>query len=330
MTTSIDTTAHKHRMQAIKRVLWVILFLNVAVAVAKYAYGVASGSASMEADGLHSLFDGTSNVIGLIGISLAARPADYDHPYGHSKYETYASAVIGVMLLFAAWRVGSTAIANLVGQNHMARVDIGSFAVMLFTLCINVAVTTWEHRRGKRLGSEILIADAKHTLSDVYVSASVIVGLIFVRLGFPIADSIAALVVCIAILHTAYEVFKQANATLSDSARIPNDEIKNIAMSRPGVLGCHKIRTRGSSAEVYADLHVLVDGSATVNRGHQIGEEVSDALKKAFPQIVDVVVHVEPFDEKQKSISDEEAQELTDEQAQAKAEKLKRQMEKGE
>ena len=97
------------RVRSIRRVLWVILFMNLGVATAKLAWGLFSRSVSMTADGFHSMFDGTSNVIGLVGMRLAGRPADRDHPYGHGKYETYASAVIGAMLLLAAWRVGSSA-----------------------------------------------------------------------------------------------------------------------------------------------------------------------------------------------------------------------------
>lgn len=109
---SVDDTA---RIRSIRMVLWVILGLNLAVAAAKYFYGVFSGSISMQADGFHSLFDGTSNVIGLIGLAVAIRPPDRDHPYGHAKYETYAAAVIGAMLLLAAWKVGSVALARLTG-----------------------------------------------------------------------------------------------------------------------------------------------------------------------------------------------------------------------
>lgn len=294
------------RARSIRRVLWAILFLNLGVAVAKFAYGLISGSASMQADGIHSLFDGSSNVIGLVGMTIAARPPDGTHPYGHSKYETYASAVIGVMLLFAAYNIGSTAVAALAAGEYGARVDAGSFAVMLLTLGVNIVVTVWERRAGERLGSEILKADASHTLSDVLVSLSVIVGLVFVRLGFPMADAIAALVVAVAILWTAAGVFRQANRTLSDSARIPIEEIRAAAFSVEGVLGCHHIRTRGSEAEVYVDLHIQVDGDETVRHGHEIAEEVERTLLDRFDRVADAIVHLEPYDDYQRRKTDEE------------------------
>ena len=292
------------RAAQVKRVLWIILILNLAVAAAKFAYGVITGSAAMQADGIHSMFDGSSNIIGIIGMTIAARPADGTHPYGHSKYETYASAVIGIMLVFAAYNIGSTAVSNIALGEHLARVDVGSFVVMVVTLAVNIGVTLWEHRAGDRLGSAILKADAKHTLSDVLVSVSVIIGLVFVRLGYPEADSISALLVSVAILWTAWGVFRQANATLSDSARMPVDRIREVACSVAGVLGSHDIRTRGSEAEVYVDLHIQVDGNVSVFKGHGIAEEVERTVASAFPQVVDVIVHLEPYDAYQQCKTD--------------------------
>ncbi len=294
------------RATNIKRVLWIVLFLNVAVALAKLTWGTISNSAAMQADGFHSLFDGTSNIVGLVGMGFAGRPADRDHPYGHYKYETYASAVIGAMLLFAAYRIGGTAIANLRTGGAETVVDATSFVVMIGTLCVNIFVTLWERRAGEKYGSEILVADASHTASDALVSIGVIIGLIFVKLGYPMADGITALLVAGAIVYTAAGVFKQASATLSDSARIDVDEICTVVLACPGVLGCHHIRTRGSEAEVYVDLHVQVDETRTVADGHRIAEEVEQAIAANFPQVVDVIAHLEPFDEYQAGKTAEE------------------------
>lgn len=284
------------RMRSIRRVLWVILFLNLGVAAAKYLYGAATGSAAMQADGIHSVFDSAGNVIGLIGIALASRPADESHPYGHAKFETYASLAIGILLLLAAFEVGSSAVVKLVSQNYTADVTPFSFVVMIVTLCVNLGVTFYERRRGKELKSEVLAADASHTLSDALVSVGVIVGLVFVALGFPAADPIVALIVTVAILATAYDVFKHALATLSDHARIPEDGLKAFAMGIPGVKEAHRIRTRGTEGEVYVDLHVCVDEDMTVGAAHDLSEQVEDAIKLRYPQVIEVLVHIEPDD----------------------------------
>jgi cation diffusion facilitator family transporter len=284
------------RIKRIRFVLWTILVLNVAVALAKLLYGIAINSVSMQADGFHSLFDGLSNVVGLVGIGLASRPADSDHPYGHSKYETYASAAIGAMLVLAAYRIGSEAISELTGTVSPPDVDAVAFAIMLGTLCVNIGVTLWERSVGKRLNSEILIADASHTASDAFVSTGVILGLLAVQLGYPKADPIVALLVAAAILRTAWIVFKQANVTLSDTARIPPASICSAASSVQGVLGCHEVRTRGSAAEVYVDLHIQVDPDMSVAQGHGVAEKVERRLCEVFNEVADVIVHLEPLD----------------------------------
>ncbi len=287
------------RVSRVRRVLAVALVLNFGVALAKYIYGVLSGSIAMQADGFHSLFDGTSNVVGLIGLSLAARPADADHPYGHGKYETYASAVIGAMLALAAMRIGGAAIRAFAGEGASATADAGSFVVMCATLSTNIFVTVWERRSARKLRSDILAADARHTASDVWVSVGVIAGLIAVRLGMPQADPLIAIAVSLAIAYSAWTVFRQASVTLSDAARIPPESICEVVLAVEGVLGCHDIRTRGSASEVYVDLHIQVDGESSVQAGHLIAEDVERVVCEAFPVVVDVIAHLEPLDEYQ-------------------------------
>ncbi len=294
------------RVRGIRRVLWAVLVLNVAVALSKLLYGLAIDSTAMQADGFHSLFDATSNVVGLVGISLAIRPADRDHPYGHTKFETYASAVVAAMLALAAFRVASTALEQLAEGGVPPQVDAASFAVMLVTLGVNILVTTWEKRVGTRLDSEILLADAGHTRSDVFVSLGVIASLALVWAGFPKADGVVALLVAGAIVHTAWGIIRQVSVTLSDAARIPPEEIRPVVMGVAGVLGCHHIRTRGSAASVYVDLHVQVDETRSVADGHSVAERVERAICAAFPHVVDVIAHLEPYDEYQ---ADKSAQE---------------------
>ncbi len=294
------------RTQRIRRVLWTILALNVGVALAKLGWGVVSGSVAMQADGFHSLFDGASNVVGLFGVGMASRPADRDHPYGHAKYETYASLAIGAMLALAAYNVGSNAIQNLMAGAEPPEVGAMSFTIMLVTLGINFAITTYERIVGRKLSSEILVADASHTASDVWVSIGVIAGLIAVRMGYPKADPIIALIVAFAIAFTAWRVFREATATLSDTARIAPADVCIAARTIDGVLGCHHVRTRGTEAEVYVDLHIQVDPVMTVKAGHDICIAVENHLCSVFESAVDVVVHLEPFDQYQASKTAEE------------------------
>ncbi len=283
----------EHRERDIRRVLLVVLVLNIAVALAKLLYGLFSHSVAMQADGIHSFFDGASNVVGLIGMSFATRPADRDHPYGHGKFETFAAAAIAIMLGIACYTVARGAIESLRGQGDV-QVTVASFAIMIGTLIVNLGVTTWEAREGRRLGSEVLRADARHTMSDVLVSSGVIVSLILVWLGFEKADGVIALLVAVAIAYTAIAILRGVGRTLSDAARLPVVEVVAIAASVDGVVECHSVRTRGPENQVSVDLHVLVAPGTTVERGHEIAHAVETELRARFGQVTDVVVHVEP------------------------------------
>lgn len=282
------------RMSATLKVLWTVLALNLALALMKYLYGVASHSASMQADGIHSIFDSIANLIATLGIHMAAKPADEGHPYGHAKYETYASVGIGLMLIFAAYNVATSAVAALVSHSYTAEVTPLSFVVMVGTLVVNISVTRYERRKGNELNSEILRADSSHTLSDALVSTGVIIGLVLVRFGFVEADPVMALIVSIAIVYSAWEVFRDASTTLSDHARIPEEDIHGLVIQIPGVVSAHRIRTRGIESEVYADLHTHVDPSMTVADAHALGHRIEGEIQKQYPQVVEVLVHVEP------------------------------------
>ena len=288
------------RIHQIRRLLWIILALNVAVASAKIIYGLITSSIAMQADGVHSFFDGAGNIIGLVGVTLASRPADASHPYGHGKFETFASVAIGLVLLATAVNVGREAILTLMSGTSEVKVNWLSFVVMIVTLCVNIGITTFERRAGKRLNSEVLTADAAHTLSDALVSIGVIAGLVLVSFGFSAADGILALAVSLVILYTAWIIFKQAAVTLSDKARLPLDEIIQIACGRPGIKECHRVRTRGMPGEIYVDFHILVDGQMSVQEAHDIAEGIERDLKIAHPSIADIVVHIEPDTEEQR------------------------------
>ena len=294
-TQELPVPAPSDRYRRIRNVLWVVLFLNVGVALAKLVYGMLSHSAAMEADGFHSLFDGASNVIGLVGMWFAGRPADDEHPYGHDRFETFAAAIIGLLLVVAGYSVGKGAVDSLLSHGQATTVTTLSFVVMLGTLAVNLFVTTWERTAGKRLGSEVLVADASHTLSDVLVSLGVIVSLVLVRLGIGMADGIVALLVAAAILRTSWGILRGVLRTLGDAARLPAEAVVGTACAVPGVVGCHAVRSRGSESHVLVDLHIQVAPHTTVMRAHSIAHLVEAALRRDYGQITDVVVHLEPM-----------------------------------
>ena len=296
------------RTQGINRVLWQILVLNVLVAIGKVVWGIISGSTAMLADGIHSFTDGSGNVVALIAMKAASKPADKEHPYGHHKYEAFASAAIGIMLCIAAWKVVSGSLAALMafaksGIHPKVEVTFTSFAVMIVTLGINIFVVWFETRRGKELSSDVLQADAKHTLSDIWVTLGVLVSLILVKFGVAIADPIVGLFVAIAIVWAAIEVFKGAHTTFSDQQRLDPYDVMKKVIAFDGVHGCHNIRSRGTGAIIHMDMSILVDPVITVEAGHNIARDLEHWLCEHYDGLVDVVIHVEPDDEDQRSRS---------------------------
>jgi cation diffusion facilitator family transporter len=287
--------AERHTQVA--RVLVRVLFLNLAVAAAKIAFGYASGAISILSDGFHSLTDAATNVVGLVGISAAGQPPDEDHPYGHRKYETVAAAAIAAVLLLLILEVLRNAYVRLTNPANASgtlAISLTGFAVMLATIAINVIVVRYESREGKRLGSEILLADALQTRGDIWTSATVLIALAGSRWGLPILDPIAALVVAGFIGHAGFQIAQTTTRILSDRIVMPEAEIEQVVLGVPGVVGCHHIRTRGPADYVFLDLHVWLPADMPLVDAHGLSHVVKDRLMARYPQIADAIIHIEP------------------------------------
>lgn len=278
----------------IRRILVWILILNWAVAGAKILYGLLTHCVSMAADGFHSLADGASNIVGLIGITIACQPRDANHPYGHRKYETFFSLCIAGLLGIVCFHLIEEGIKRLYNP-VIPRIDAISFIVMLVTLSINLLVMNYEYKKGKILQSDVLISDSIHTRADILTSLSVIITLVMIRLGYPILDPIVTIIIALFIARSAFRIVKQSSRVLCDTAVIVDvKRIVDIVLSIEGVKTCHKIRTRGRPDDVYIDLHVQVNPGMHIDKAHKISYLLEEALKKNIPEVTDVVVHMEP------------------------------------
>ena len=281
------------RYTQVVRVLYRVFFLNLGVAVVKITLGYMTGAVSILSDGFHSLTDAASNVVALVGVSIARRPPDENHPYGHRKYETMASLGILVFLVIVLVQVLAAAYDRVI-NGGTPRVFPEGIALMTITLIVNLFVVSYELREAKRLNSEVLRADAKHTRSDVMTSVAVLGALIGVWWGYPLLDPLAALVVAVFIGHAGWEIVQEASRILSDEIVIAEDDVRDVIGTIPEVLGCHKIRTRGASDYAFMDLHLWLDGQTRLDSAHATSHIVKDRLMKRFPQLVDVVIHIEP------------------------------------
>ena len=281
------------RYSEVVKVLYRVLVINLAVAVAKIILGYATGTISIISDGFHSLTDSASNVVALICVGVARRPPDENHPYGHRKYETMASVGILVFLVVVLMQVVTASIGRLI-NGGTPRVFPEGIALMTVTLVVNIFVVIYELRAGDRLASEVLKADAKHTKSDVLTSIAVLGALFGVWYGYPLLDPLAAILVAGFIGHACWSIARDASGILSDQIVIAEEEVRVVVQAVPGVLGCEKIRTRGAADYAFLDLHLWLDGSTPLLAAHSTSHVVKDKLMAKFPQLADVVIHIEP------------------------------------
>ena len=277
----------------VRKVLIITFFLNSFVALAKIVYGYVTNSIAMTSDGFHSLFDGVSNIIGLIGIWIASHPPDEKHPYGHKKYETLFTIIIAVMIFSTCFQIMKKVYLSF-AEVHIPVVTETSFVIMLITMAVNIFVMLYESKKGRRFGSGFLAADAMHTKSDIFTSVSVIISLIFTRMGYYYADTVAGIVITFFIARIGYVILKDASDVLVDTMCINTSAVEFVVKSIEDVRGCHDIRTRGSANSIYLDLHVLVDRNMPTEKAHEIADVIEGKIKKEFPAIVDIVVHIEP------------------------------------
>lgn len=282
------------RNASVRRVLLLTLAANLFVAVGKISYGYFSDALSVRADGFHSLTDASNNLVGMVGVHLASRPADEGHPYGHAKFEILAAGLVGLTLLGMAYDVLRSAFARWVGGAPPPQLDSRVFVVLVVTLLINLFVATYERRMGERLGSPFLLSDAAHTRSDVLVTLGVIVTVALVQLGYGSLDVFAAIVVAGFIAFAGINVLKDNLVYLADGRALDAGVVEQVVLCVPGVASTHKIRTRGAPGAIHVDLHVQIAPHLDVVSAHRVTHWVIEAIKEQIPGVADVLVHTEP------------------------------------
>jgi len=283
----------KRDLTRIRWVLIVTMLLNFLATGVKLAAGLAIGSLSVVADGLDSLFDGVSNIVGLAGLYTASKPPDAQHPYGHRKYETIAALSISFLLFLTCWQILQTA-WNRLGSGEFPAINLWTAGAMLLSMLIQVGTSIYELRQGKRLNSEILVADALHTRASVLVSASVLGGLGLVVAGFPQADALLAGLVALVIAKIGVDILRENLPVLVDQAALDPNRIAVIAKSVEGVESLHRVRSRGPVGSAAIDLHIQVSPRKSLQEATAVADEVRRRLL-ALNEVTDVTVHLEPY-----------------------------------
>ena len=251
------------------------------------------------------MLDAASNVLALLGLKWAAAPADARHPYGRHKIEMVAALGIGVLIIVGLFELATAAIRSLVRGTAGPTIGWGGFAIVLATIAVNYGVSRYEQRRGRELGSALLRADARHTQSDIYASAAVIASFIAVRAGITWADGVATLALVVLIGHVAWEVFRDNVPVLIDAAVLDPAGVADLARSVVRAdaeasatiwtsTSIHHVRSRGSHTAVELDLHLEVAPEMSVEDAHRLARQIERELKVKFPQVSDVIIHIEP------------------------------------
>lgn len=276
----------------IRRVLIITMLLNFLASGLKMGVGLLAGALSVIADGVDSLFDGISNIAGLAGLWVAAKPPDVEHPYGHRKFETLAALSIAVFLFIACYQLLVSAWERL-GSHFIPDVNRWTAGAMVVSMVVQAATSIYELRQGRKLKSEILVADAMHTRASILISISVLGGLGLVRLGFPLADPILAGLVALVIGKIGIDVLRETLPILVDQAPIDPQEIAKVVNQIGGIESFHRVRSRGPIGGAAVDLHIRVSPEKTLQEANAISDEVRRRLLD-LESISDVTVHVEP------------------------------------
>lgn len=286
-------TSVPERTDAIRRVLQGLLVANIAVVIIKFIVGWRIGSLAVFGDAIHSSVDALNNVLGLAVMRVAAKGPDDEHPYGHAKFESLGALLIVVFLSVTIFELLKGAVDRLTHPAQPLVVDAVQGGLLGFTLLVNIWVSWYETRAGRRLKSEILLADAAHTKVDVYITSAVLVGLMMSRMGHSWADSVLAIVVSVLIGRVGFQIFRRSMPALVDERALDGGDIQRVAEQVPGVMSAYAIRSRTAATMRFAELTIAVDGKENVTAAHKIADAVEDQLRRNL-DVSEVVVHVEP------------------------------------
>jgi cation diffusion facilitator family transporter len=281
------------RNAAVRRVLLITLAANLAIISLKLFAGFAAGALSVYAEAAHSFVDASNNVIALVLATIAAKAPDEEHPYGHGKFETLGALAIVAFLAITIFELVRGAITRLFVGGAGPHVTGWVIAAVALTAVASLAVSRYEERRGRELRSEILIADASHTRSDMYASLGVVLGLVLVRLGLPSADPLFTLAVAAFIARAGWKILQGTVPILVDQRAVEGEEISRIARATPGVVDCHDVRSRGREGDIFAELTITVNRHLNVEAAHRIADEVERRVAAAV-SAREVTAHVEP------------------------------------
>lgn len=282
------------------KVSFITIVQNVLLSVFKLFAGIFAHSNAMISDAVHSASDVFSTIIVIIGVRLASKKSDKEHPYGHERLECVAAIVLSIVLLYTGIKIGSQAVKDIIGGNYQSLQKPGVLALVAAVVSIvTKEIMYWYTRHyAKKIDSSALMADAWHHRSDALSSVGALVGIGGAMMGFPVMDSIASIVIFVFIAKAAYDIFKDAMDKMVDHScdDETEKEMRDFVLAQKEVLSVDLLHTRIFGNKIYVDVEIGVNGSYTLRQAHEIAEEVHEGIEKNFPKVKHVMVHVNPAD----------------------------------
>ncbi len=289
-----DVSEKTSRGATIAHVLFVVLLANMLVVITKFTIGAASGSLAVLGDAVHSSADAANNLVALLLMRVARQAPDENHPYGHQKFETVGALAIVAFLSISCFELVQGAVRSLLmASGEPPSASPTQIYLLVGTLLVNIAVATYETRAARRTGSDLLLADAAHTKSDVLITTGVILSLFAGRTGSHLVDPVAALIITAVIAILAYRILARAIPILVDEHVVPAERIRRLAEQVDGVDRAYHIRSRSAPEQRFAELTIAVNADASVRAAHVIADQVEHRLSVEL-DFNQVVVHVEP------------------------------------
>ena len=285
------------------RVTYVGALVNIFLSVIKIGFGILGQSAALIADGVHSLSDLLSDVFVIVAIKLGSREADHNHPYGHRRFETMATVLLGGGLIVIAGGIAWDVVERILHPETLLIPNLDTLGIAVVSILSNEWLFHYTKRVAKKTRSKLLLANAWHHRSDAISSVVVLFGIAAVLLGYSYADAIAAVIVALMVAKIGLSLVLESIKELVDTS-LPDSEIieiRNVILATEGVFGIHLLRTRQMGEDAYIDAHIIVDPRISVSEGHMIGDVVRDNLIEEFDDIVDVLVHIDPEDDEFKT-----------------------------
>ncbi len=271
---------------------------NVILSVVKFIAGVIAHSNAMISDAIHSASDVFSTFIVIIGIKLASKKPDEEHPYGHERFECVAAIVLAIVLFITGLGIGSEALKNITQGNYDNLQIPGILALITAIISITSKEGMYWYTRhyAQKINSSALMADAWHHRSDAFSSVGALIGIIGARLGFPVMDSIASLIIFLFIVKAAFDIFKDAINKMVDHScdKETEKQIYDCIMKNENVIGIDLLKTRVFGNKIYVDVEIEADGSYTLQEAHNIAEIVHDDIEKNFTNVKHIMVHMNP------------------------------------